>query len=413
MSFAPVVIAPTYNNAGTLVEILARVQALGLELIVVNDGSTDATGQILADWCRAATGKVTVLTHENNRGKAAALQTGFSAALAAGRTHAATIDTDGQLDPEQIPALLAVAEQTPQALVVGTRDDAAVDYPARSRLGRRLSNLLILLESGLRVQDSQCGLRVYPLGLLRAVRCRAGHFSFETEIIARCGWAGCAVIDFPVNCRYMPPGQRVSHFRPWLDTLRGLRLHLWLLGRAMIPWPHPRWPQQPPSPLASRQTVWRQMLRWISPGEAWRQLRQDRAGATTLAVGLAVGVFIANLPFYGLQTLLSLYTARRLHLHPLAVVAGSQISTPPIGWGMIAAATCCGHVILHGSWLPLPRFQPSFAALRALAPSLLLDWVVGSGIVGLIMAALVFLLAMILFRRLAPRQMSCQDQAAA
>ena len=79
---------------------------------------------------------VTVVTHNRNRGKAAALKTGFAAAAEAGFTHAITIDTDGQLDPEQIPELLAAARENPSALVVGCRDDGKADYPARSRLGR-------------------------------------------------------------------------------------------------------------------------------------------------------------------------------------------------------------------------------------------------------------------------------------
>jgi glycosyltransferase involved in cell wall biosynthesis len=175
--FRPVVVAPTYNNVRTLGDIITRTQALGLPVLVVNDGSTDGTAELLAAWSGQP---LTVVTHAVNRGKAAALQTGFAAARQAGYTHAASIDTDGQLDPEQIPALLDAARANPAALVVGCRNDRADDYPARSRVGRRVSNLLVRLESGVRVGDSLCGFRVYPLAFVAAVPCRVGHFGFET-----------------------------------------------------------------------------------------------------------------------------------------------------------------------------------------------------------------------------------------
>jgi glycosyltransferase involved in cell wall biosynthesis len=122
----PVVIAPTYNNVQTLEDILTRIEALGLSILVVNDGSSDGTAQILAnhvsDQC---TSSVTVITHPQNRGKAAALTSGFTAAIKAGFTHAVTIDTDGQLDPKEIPALLHAARANPEALIIGRRDDQA------------------------------------------------------------------------------------------------------------------------------------------------------------------------------------------------------------------------------------------------------------------------------------------------
>jgi len=239
-AFSPVVVTPTYNNARTVIDVLTRVRATGLPLIVVNDGSTDATAGLLAEFVRQNCRDVTVVTHERNRGKAAALKTGFAAAAKAGFTHAVTIDTDGQLDPEQIPELLAAARDNPGALVVGCRDDGKADYPARSRLGRRISNAAIRWESGVRIGDSQCGFRVYPVGFVRTTCCRAPYFAFEAEIITRAGWAGRPVVEVPVNCRYLPPGQRVSHFKPVKDTLRGIATHLRLLATAVLRIP-PKW----------------------------------------------------------------------------------------------------------------------------------------------------------------------------
>src|SRR5215218_9233132 len=181
--FSPVVVAPTHNNARTLRDVVLRILGVGVPVIVVNDGSTDETANVLRTL--QADEGIRVVTHEANRGKAAALQSGFAAAEAAGYSHAITIDTDGQLDPEEIPLLIAAAQESPGALIVGTRDETKADYPARSRTGRRVSNLLVRLESGVRVSDSQCGFRVYPLRLVRGARCGAGYYGFETEIITR------------------------------------------------------------------------------------------------------------------------------------------------------------------------------------------------------------------------------------
>lgn len=399
--FAPAVLAPTYDNAGTLPGLLTRIAAADLPIIIVNDGSTDGTAQVLDAWRQEHPATI-VLTHPHNRGKAAALRTGFAAARQAGFTHVVTIDTDGQLDPEQMPDLVEAARRNPFALVVGNRDDRSSDYPTRSRLGRRLSNLLVWMESGVHIPDSQCGFRVYPLGLVENVKAAAGRYGFETEIITRAGWAKCPVVHVPVNCRYLPPAERVSHFRPWIDSLRSVGMHARLLGRALLPWPHKKWPPKPV--IVDDRPLWRRLLKWASPVEAWRQLRRDRVGRMELAAGLALGAFIANLPLYPIQTLASVYAARRLHLHPLAVVLGSQLSTPPIGPLLIIAGICVGHAVLRGTW-PSPSdydvTRMGFAGFERLFRTVFLEWAVGGAILGLVAAILTFIVATVALRLVA------------
>jgi uncharacterized protein (DUF2062 family) len=401
-SFRPAVVAPTYNNARTLRDVLARLDAIGLPVFVVNDGCTDETDEILAVWERAKS-HYHVLTHPRNRGKAAALQTGFAAAADAGFSHCVTIDTDGQLQPADIPKLLDAAQDRPHALVLGVRDQTAADYPFGSRVGRRISNLMIWLECGMRVADSQCGLRIYPLDLVREVRCRAGHYGFETEIITRAAWAGFDVIGVPVSCVYPTARERVSHFKPWRDTWRAIRMHAMLVLRAMTPWPF----ETLATPDAERARAsalrrgggWRGFLDWINPARAWREVRKDNVGRTEFAVGLALGVFIGNLPAYGLHTLLSLYTARRLHLHPLAVVFGSHVSTPPLGPLLVTVALTVGHMLMHGGALPAPAdFDVINRGVSSTLGPRLLEWAVGGLILGVAMAAVTFAATLLVLR---------------
>jgi uncharacterized protein (DUF2062 family) len=395
-NFAPVIVMPTYNNAATLAGVLSGAAASGISIIVVNDGCTDSTAQVVDAWRGAhPAASVTVLTHRLNRGKAAALHSGFAAAREAGFTHALSIDTDGQHDPGQIPQMLAAARAFPWAYVLGHRDDTRPDYPVRSRIGRRISNFLIRLESGQRVRDSQCGMRVYPLRLIRTVRCRAGHFGFEAEIITRAAWSGCPIVEVPIVTRYLPIGQRVSHFRPWLDTVRGIGMHVRLLGRALVPWPHPIYREM--SDAASspqRSSVLQALWRWINPMRAWRELKEGQISRSELSAALAVGVFIGNLPAYGGQTVLGLYAARRLHLQPVAVIAGSHVSIPPVAPFLIAAAIGMGHLLLHGAW---PSLDLLHAPWSRLAGSVLLDWAVGGVVLGFVLALATFTLSQLAF----------------
>lgn len=224
-------VAPTYNNASTLMPVIRSAEGLGLPIIVVNDGSTDSTADILAAWERDPRGGGVrrVLHHPRNRGKADAMRAGFAEAIRIGCSHAATVDTDGQHDLADVPALLTVARDCPRAIVVGVRPLDSDVYPLRSRLGRMISNRMVRLESGVRVRDSQCGLRVYPIASTIGLECVADRYGFETEILSRAAWAGIPVLEAPIRCIYAVPGGRVSHFKPVRDSLAACAMHARLL----------------------------------------------------------------------------------------------------------------------------------------------------------------------------------------
>ena len=388
--FNPVVIAPTFNNARTLAEVLRRTDELGLPVIVVDDGSTDGTAVILDAWQNTANHHL--LTQSRNRGKAAALCMGFAFAVEAGFTHAVTIDTDGQLDPAESPKLLLVARQSPAALVIGTRDVQAPDYPKASRIGRFWANLSVFWESGAQVSDSQCGFRVYPLQVIGALRCAAGRYGYETEILTRAAWAGVPIVQTEVSCRYEVPEGRVTHYRPWRDSLLATQMHIRLLLRSVLPWPTRR------IGPAKTGTLWHRLLQWISPMRAWNAVRNDPAERPRFATGLAVGVFIANLPLYGVQTVLSLFAARRLRLNPLATVAGSHFSTPTVGPVLIATAIALGHGMIHGQLPNLKHFDPTVVGYRALLRSVLLEWTLGGIVLGTVLAIITFLMTRLILR---------------
>lgn len=380
-SYRPVVVAPTFNNAAFLSELIARLRPSGLTVIIVNDGSSDDTAKRLDHVLPPGEGQIRVLQHPANRGKAAALRTGFHHAMAAGFSHALTIDTDGQHDPEDIPALLAESRRHPLSLILGQRRQELEHCPSRSIVGRVISNAFILAETGVRISDSQCGLRVYPLELIRHLRCSSQRYCFETEIITQTLWAGGGVRCVPVTSRYHPEDRHVSHFRPWVDTFRSIAMHTRLVGRHALPWPHRKLAMLAGDPpyLSSRRDS---LKHWLHPGLWIRDTRRRKIGVIATSMGLALGVFIANMPAYGFQTLLAIVAARRFHLPPWPVVLGSQFSTPPLNVLLIAAAIFVGHWILHGSPPDLSLLRDPNWTITQVLTRWLLEWVVGSIIVG-------------------------------
>ncbi|MBW2258685.1 MAG: glycosyltransferase family 2 protein, partial [Deltaproteobacteria bacterium] len=148
----PLIVIPSKDNAATIVEVAAGCLVHCPDVLVVDDGSSDGTG----DAARAVDG-VVVLTHPENRGKGAALATGLGYAHAHGFTHLVAIDADGQHLFEELPRFLEAARADPHAIHVGCREmDGA---PGSSRFGRRFSNFWIWVETGHRVGDSQSGYR--------------------------------------------------------------------------------------------------------------------------------------------------------------------------------------------------------------------------------------------------------------
>lgn len=371
-------------------------------VIVVNDGSTDSTPAILSEWRRGRYWQRMVITHDQNRGKATALKSGFALAREKGFTHAVTIDSDGQHDAAEIPRFVETARAHPASLVIGARRYDLDAYPSKNKIGRFFSNLAVQLECGLRLSDTQCGFRVYPLGLVSKLRCVTGRYAFEAELLTRSAWAGAGAVSCEASCRYeIPEARRVTHFRPWLDTLQGLWLHARLLLRALMPFRHAHtWhdPNGRELQLADDRPRWRRLLHWLNPLRAWRELRRGDLRRGELATGLAAGVFIGAMPVYGLHTLMCLYSAAKLHLNPHVTVVGSAIfATPPQAVLLVGASIATGQFMLHGELVFPSAAELSGLSWLQLAGRFMLEWAAGSLVVGSVLAVLTWFVGYVLF----------------
>lgn len=380
---APAVVVPTYNHESRLAGVLTDLARLDLPLIVVDDGSTDGTWQVIERWRgEHPDTAITALRHDRNRGKAAALRSGFAAARAAGGiTHVVTIDSDGQLDAADVPRLLEAARGSPQALILGSRPEVMPECPERCAVGRRFASLALLAQTGRRLSDTQCGLRAYPLDLVERVRCVGGRYSFEAEVIARASWVGFDVVEVPVCCRYHVAGERISHFRPVVDSLRQAGVHTRLLLLALLPWVRPARLR----PAGGARTCLRSFVRWLNPLRCLSDARSSGIERLEFASALALGAWIGTLPFFGTHTALCMYVAWRLNLRPAALILGSQVSMPPLGVGLAIVSAWVGHVLLTGRTAVPSELKWSWSALPGLAWEWLPAWLLGSIVVGFVL----------------------------
>jgi len=213
----PAIVIPAYNHGPRLAAVIAQAGKLGLPIFVVDDGSTDDTPQILTEIP-----KIEVISHRSNRGKGAALLSGFKAARAAGCDQAITIDADGQHDPADAEKLLAAAARRRPCLVVGKRlgMQARKNVPWTSRFGRYFSNFWVWAAGGPLIADSQSGFRLYPLPETPELGVRARRYQFEVEVLVRAKRRGIEIREVPITVVYQQGTERVSHFRPWRDFWR-------------------------------------------------------------------------------------------------------------------------------------------------------------------------------------------------
>lgn len=225
LSFSPCVVIPCYNHGAMMARVLSRLEPLALPCIIVDDGSDAATRREL-DVLAVQYERVILVRQDVNAGKGVAVIRGLEAAACAGFTHAVQVDADGQHAIEDIPALLALSERYPEALISGLPiyDDSV----PRSRLyGRWVTHVWVWIETlSLQLKDSMCGFRVYPLAptLRLAGRVSLGRrMDFDTEVMVRLYWQGNTSYFVPTRVTY--PQDGVSHFDTLKDNVRISMMH--------------------------------------------------------------------------------------------------------------------------------------------------------------------------------------------
>jgi len=327
-------VIPVYNHASTAPAVIARALAITPDVLVVDDGSEDADLRVLC-----ADSGAEIVRHERNLGKGAALLTAIRTLAPRGYDYMITLDADAQHDPEDIPRFLPLLNDDCGTLVVGVRDFTVPNVPGRSKFGRAFSNFWFLVETGRTISDSQSGFRAYPLRYVSQIACSSRHYTFETELLTRCMWAGLDLAEVPITTHYDPPGERITHFRPFRDNWRMTWLHTRLVFRRLIPFGVKKLRRTP-----------RELPRLWKPKEFWAWLVKENTSSLGLAFSAFVGAFLAVYPLYGICTITILYVAARLHLNKAMAVMAQHPFQPPV-----CPVVCIelGHFIRYGKFLHL------------------------------------------------------------
>ncbi len=225
MSERTLVIIPAYNAAPSVGSIVRACRNVLDDVLVVDDGSVDRTA------AEALDAGARVISHSANRGKGAALKTGFGFAMQRGYGAVITLDADGQHLPREIPKFLIARAETRADLIIGGRAHLFDQMLPRRRMANRFSAWSIARCSKTNVTDSQSGFRLYSSDLLLKVRLRTDGFDLESEVIVRAGCDGFKVITIPIELGFVD-GLSTSHYKPVADSLR----IFWTVTRARFFW---------------------------------------------------------------------------------------------------------------------------------------------------------------------------------
>lgn len=371
------VLIPTYNNEKTLKRVIDGVLDYTENIIVINDGSTDSTAQILSTYPQ-----ITTISLPENKGKGNGLKTGFRKAKKSGFDYAITIDSDGQHYPDDIPVFVeALLQEKEDVLLIGNRNMSQDGIPKKSSFGNRFSNFWFWFETGIKLEDTQSGYRLYPLHKIPK-KYFTPKFEFEIEIIVRTAWRHVPVKNVPVKVLY-DPAERVSHFRPFKDFTRISILNTILVIITLF------------------YIIPRNFVNNFKKKSFKKFIKEDvlesDGSNRTKAFSVALGIFIGLSPFWGLHTLLVISLAVLFKLNKVLAFVASNISLPPFIPFIIAASLFLGAPFVHGDSNILTQ-ELNFDLVK----NNLLQYVIGSAILATTMATLSGIATYLLLHKLNP-----------
>jgi glycosyltransferase involved in cell wall biosynthesis len=362
-------VIPVQNDGDTVKAVAMECRSRIPQVLVVDDGSTDTDVEALFSGS-----DISVLRHEENRGKGEAIRTALRYVEERGGRFMITIDADGQHYPRDLEKFIPLLQGDDSAIVIGCRKLEGENVPRRSSFGRNFGNFWLWVEAGVSIGDCQSGFRAYPVQLLSQLKLRGSRFELEAEVLARAIWAGLSLKTVPIDVWYPEPRLRVSRFRPLVDNLRLGFMHARLVGRRLLPLPHRKLLAS-----AERQVDPRVLLH---PIRMLKTLLTENATPGLLAASAAVGTFLAALPLISVHTLVIIYVAARLQLNKVMAVSIQNLCMPPF-----VPMVCIelGYRMRYGRWLT----DFSSKTLLGELHHRLFEWLLGSLVVAPVAAVLV------------------------
>lgn len=325
------VLIPTYNNDQSLQEVIESVKTYaGQHLLIVNDGSTDSTAQILAQYP-----DILQLSYEPNAGKGIAMRRGFKFLLERDYDFAITLDSDGQHYAKDLTTFVDALMKDKNTLYIGARNMGQENVPTKSSFGNKFSSFWLWVETGIRLSDTQSGYRLYPIRAISKLTFITRRYEFEVEVLARAAWAGLDLKCLPIDVYYPPAEERVSHFRPFWDFFRISVLNTFLCILAFI-WYRPK--------LFFRRLKKKNLKQYLKE-EFFRVQAPNSVKSAAVGYGLFWGIF----PAWGFQLAIGLPTAALLRLPVPLVFLAANISIPPMIPFILYASFWTGALVLGGN----------------------------------------------------------------
>ncbi len=303
-------VIPTYNNCRTIGEVIVGVKKYIKHIIVIDDGSTDDTKDIINTF-----DSIEIITFSKNKGKGAALRSGFKSAISQGFEYAITIDSDGQHYPENIPDFLEQIRENPDSLIIGSRNIEADGMPSKNTFANKFSNFWFWAETNQKLPDTQSGFRLYPIKLYKNTIFFTNKFEFEIEVLVRSAWSNIKIIPIPVKVYYAPEGERITHFRPLPDFTRisVLNTVLVLITLLYI------------LPLKA--------LKYLTENKFTKVVKEQvmlhNENTLKLSTAIGFGMFMGIAPIWGFQMVVAALLAHFFRLNKIIVLTFSNISLPP------------------------------------------------------------------------------------
>ncbi|MGM0504187.1 MAG: DUF2062 domain-containing protein [Bacteroidota bacterium] len=368
------VLIPTYNNDQTLKKVVNDVLVYTEQVIVVNDGSTDKTDEILQQFNR-----VDVISYPKNKGKGYALRKGIRHAYEKGFKYAITIDSDGQHFASDLPGFVEKIDDHPNAIIIGNRNMEQDGIPGKSSFGNRFSNFWFWFETGLRLPDTQSGFRLYPLEPLSKMKFFTRKYEFEVEVIVRAAWKGVEVTTIPIQVYYAPKEARVSHFRPFRDFSRVSVLNTILVIYALLI----------VKPFQFIKKLNKKNIREFYK----KQILQNNEPSIRITFAVMLGAFMGVAPVWGYQMMIAFALAHVLKLNKVIVLVVSNISIPPMIPIILYASFKTGGLFIEANKINL---QYNTGITLDVIKDNLIQYIVGSLVFGVILALILGLVAYIL-----------------
>ena len=277
-------------------------------------------------------------------------------------------------------------EKTPDALLVGARNLRSNNMPGKNTFANKFSNFWFRVETGMRLDDTQSGFRLYPVRRMKGMRFLTRRYEFEVEVLVRAAWRGIAVRNIPVNVFYPEKSERVTHFRPGKDFTRISILNTFLVLGALLfyyPW------------RFLRSLTKENIRRFVTDN-----ITRSRDSNPQLAASIGLGIFFGIAPLWGYQMIAAGVTAHFTRLNKAVAILSSNISIPPMIPFILYGSYWTGAQVLRRG---MPLSLSDITLERAAAD--MFQYVVGSFVMAAVcaVAAAAVSYALLVFCKRTPR----------